>query len=249
MKRELIFWKTLAISLAIGMIVITIYALYSKSNQGLGIIDVERINVRDADGTVRFIIAGKDAMPSGGEVVNGIPQPIVRGNMPPVPGILYFNDDGMEVGGFAIHGMRDEEGNHFQFGVLTFDQYDGDQVFTTNFIDRGNTEDRMVATVFRWKDRPSNESASTYLKEYHHKIVGLSEEERLEFWANLPEGVGSDWKNTHERMTIGGSNKGGYGVFLSDDKGRNRASFFIDSENNAKLQFLNEAGEVVLTLP
>jgi len=52
-------------------------------------IDVERINVVDADGTVRMMIANRE----------NLPKPVLGGKElerqgPALPGIIFFNDDG-----------------------------------------------------------------------------------------------------------------------------------------------------------
>ena len=64
---------------------------------------VGRINVLDADGTLRMVISNKDRMHPG--VIDG--RTIVRER--PVAGLLFFNEAGDEVGGLTFTG-RDVNG-------------------------------------------------------------------------------------------------------------------------------------------
>src|SRR5260370_24546419 len=63
--------------------------------QNLGEITVERINVVDANGTLRLVIANKDRMHPG--VIDGVTIDRPR----PVAGLLFFNDEGDAVGGLT----------------------------------------------------------------------------------------------------------------------------------------------------
>src|SRR3989441_12910477 len=61
-------------------------------------ITVQRLNVVDANGTLRLVLAGKDRMHPG--VIDG--KTIDRRR--PVAGLIFFNDEGDEVGGLAVRG-------------------------------------------------------------------------------------------------------------------------------------------------
>src|SRR5204863_24601 len=78
--------------------------------QNLGEITVERINVVDANGTLRLVIANKDRMHPG--VLNGVTIDRSR----PVSGLIFFNDEGDEVGGLTyaghlVNGQRSASGS------------------------------------------------------------------------------------------------------------------------------------------
>src|SRR5690242_13051096 len=80
---------------------------------------VQRINVVDANGTLRLVISNKDRMHPG--VLDG--KVIDRPR--PVAGILFFNDVGDEVGGLAFSG-REVNGQGRANGSFTFDQWKQD---------------------------------------------------------------------------------------------------------------------------
>ena len=65
----------------------------APATQNLDELTVQRLNVTDANGTRRLVIAGKDRMHPG--VMDG--KTINRPR--PVAGIIFLNDEGDEVGG------------------------------------------------------------------------------------------------------------------------------------------------------
>src|SRR5204862_3065620 len=88
--------------------------------QNLGEITVERINVVDADGTLRLVISNKDRMHPG--VVGG--KTIQRAR--PYAGFIFFNDQGDEAGGLTLAG-GDANGRRAANAGLMFDQLGQDK--------------------------------------------------------------------------------------------------------------------------
>jgi len=68
-------------------------------------IDVQRINVREPDGTLRMVISDSAKLP--GVIVKGKEQPKVDR---PQAGMIFFNDEGSENGGLIFGGKRDAHG-------------------------------------------------------------------------------------------------------------------------------------------
>ena len=83
-------------------------------------ITVERLNVVDANGTLRLVIANKDRMHPG--VMDG--KTIDRPR--PVAGLIFFNDEGDEVGGLTYTGQEREGVRRADAGLM-FDQLKQDQ--------------------------------------------------------------------------------------------------------------------------
>src|SRR5260370_42495789 len=79
-------------SLAIVVLTTAAFRQASKA-QNLGEITVERINVVDANGTLRMVISNKDRQHPG--VIDGVTIDRPR----PVAGMLFFNDEGAGAGG------------------------------------------------------------------------------------------------------------------------------------------------------
>ena len=87
-------------------------------------INVQRINVREPDGTLRMVIADSAKLP--GVIVKGKEQPKVDR---PQAGMIFFNDEGSENGGLIFGGKRDAHGDVVDSGgSLSFDRYNANQV-------------------------------------------------------------------------------------------------------------------------
>jgi hypothetical protein len=96
LHRQLWFLRAYAVATALVLVVLSAAAFRqatpSSTAQNLGEITVERINVVDRNGTLRLVIANKDRMHPG--VLDG--KVIERQR--PVSGLIFFNDEGDEVG-------------------------------------------------------------------------------------------------------------------------------------------------------
>src|SRR5205809_6642026 len=106
---------------SLALVFLTTAALRQAGKpQNLGEITVERINVVDANGTLRLVISNKDRMHPG--VIGGKTLQRPR----PYAGFLFFNDQGDESGGLTFRG-REENGRRVADSGLMFDQLGQDQ--------------------------------------------------------------------------------------------------------------------------
>ncbi|KTT92676.1 hypothetical protein SB4_18220 [Sphingomonas sanguinis] len=113
-----------------------------------GTIDVERINVREPDGTLRLVIAGRDRFP--GEFLKGQEKP--RPDRRHAAGMLFLNDEGTENGGLIWAGKKDASGVHAG-ASLTFDRYEQDQTLQLLQTDSGNRHNAALII----NDQPSSQ--------------------------------------------------------------------------------------------
>ncbi|KAF1007223.1 MAG: hypothetical protein GAK28_01862 [Luteibacter sp.] len=87
-------------------------------------INVQRINVREPDGTLRMVISNSARLP--GVIVKGKEQPKEDR---PQAGMIFFNDEGSENGGLIFGGKRNDKGDIVDAGgALSFDRYNANQV-------------------------------------------------------------------------------------------------------------------------
>jgi hypothetical protein len=154
MNKELVFLRAFAATTVIGMVFITTSAFNKSGNQKFDVIDVERINVIEKDGTVKMIITNEGRFPNGTDKINGRPTNEERKKR---SGMLFFNEDGIECGGFIYDGKKSANG-HSSGLSLTYDQYDGDQVMQLLTQDYKEGKDRFVSSSLMFNDRPSKES-------------------------------------------------------------------------------------------
>ncbi len=244
MNRELVFLRTFALATVIGVFFITTSAFKKMGNQRFNEIDVERINIVEKDGTVKMVITNVDRFPHGNDTINGRPTNDDRKKR---SGMLFFNEDGIECGGFIYDGQKNENG-HSAGLSLTYDQYDGDQVMQLLATDFQQGDERIVSSGLTFNDRPSKESQ---LKTFEiMKELG-------ELRKTNPKAMREKYKEYEKqglvggavRVMIGKNRSENNGLFLFDDKGSPRAMFYVDKSNKAKLDFFDEKGEIIASFP
>lgn len=244
MNRELVFLRTFAVAVSIGVICLAGSGFRKSGNQKFDEIDVERINIVEKNGKVKMIITNTGRFPAGKDSINGRPTNSDRKKR---SGMLFFNEDGMECGGFIYDGQKTANG-HSAGLSLTYDQYDGDQVMQILTEDYREGDRRMVSSGLMFNDRPAKESQlrtaqiMKELDELGRKDPKAMEEKYRSYEAQgLVGGV--------PRMMLGKSRSENNGLFLFDDKGMPRAMFYVDKENNARLEFFDAGGKIVASFP
>lgn len=244
MNKELVFLRTFAVSTVVGILFIVSTAFKNSSNEKFSEIDVERINIVEKDGTVKMVITNVDRFPNGTDIINERPTNSDRKKR---SGILFFNEDGIECGGFIYDGKKNENG-HSSGLSLTYDQYDGDQVMQLLTQDVAQGDKRFVSSTLAFNDRPSKESQlktmeiMTELEELRKRDPKAMQEKQREYEAQgFLGGV--------PRVMLGKSRSQNNGLFLFDDKGMPKAMFYVDKENNAKLDFFDDKGNVIASFP
>ena len=242
-KKELIFLRTFALTTALGILTFATLAFKTTRNQKFGTIDVERINIVEKDGTTKMIITNIAEFPNGKDTINNRPVNVKRKKR---SGMLFFNEDGIECGGFIYDGQKKENG-HSAGMSLTFDTYDGDQAMQLLNTDSKRNGKRSIKSSLVFNDLAEN-----YTQEVGHKI-----------WAEL-NGIKDKkvWKEKYneytkkgligitKRLELGNLGKGRpNGLFLYDDDGNMRAMFCIDSENDVRLEMYDTKGNKVSSWP
>ncbi len=244
MNKELVFLRTFAVVCAIGVVFISMSAFQNKKNQKFTEIDVERINVVEKDGTVKMIITNVDRFPTGTAKINGRPTNETRKKR---SGMLFFNEDGIECGGFIYDGQKNKNG-HSSGLSLTYDQYDGDQVVQLKTEDYSEGNKRMVSSGLMFNDRPSKESqikTGQIMKE----LEALGKKDPAAADVKYKEYEAQGLVGGAPRMLIGKSRSESNGLFLFDNKGMPKAMFYVDKNNNAKLEFFDEKGGIIASFP
>jgi hypothetical protein len=244
MNRELIFLRAFAIATVLGMVFITTSAFKHGGNQKFSEIDVERINIVEKNGAVKMVITNVERFPNGNDQINGKPT---NENRKKRSGMLFFNEDGIECGGFIYDGQKTANG-HSAGLSLTYDQYDGDQVMQLLTKDYQEGDKRFVSSGLMFNDRPSKESqikTATIMKELGE--LGKKDPKVADEKYKMYEAQGL--VGGAPRVMLGKSRNENNGLFLFDNKGMPRAMFYVDKENNAKLDFFDEKGNTISSFP
>ena len=196
-------------------------------------ITVQRLDVVDANGTLRMVISNKDRMHPGQMDGKVIDRPR------PVAGLLFFNEEGDEVGGLTFTG-REVNGVRQANAGLMFDQFKQDQTIGFSYSEGGG---RRSAGFQVW-DR-----SDTRLGELIEKLNAANKiEDRAErdkaiaaVRAAAPPGP--------RRVFVGKNGERAATVSLADANGKPRLTLTVDAAGNPRIEFLDEAGKVVSKLP
>jgi hypothetical protein len=204
-------------------------------------IDAERINIREKDGRLRLVIANTDRMPGG--TIAGVDLKYRDGKRGGA-GMILFNDEGDEDGGFTWQG-KSADGTHSADGTIRFDNYRQNEAIGMTHSQQGDEKEsalqvwdspnapitadfaRQLVSVQAMADGPDKKAAYQAMLRQHETEVG----------------------HLTERVFVGRTKKDEAAVLLNDRKGRPRIRMAVDSSNAATLQFLDENGKVVYHLP
>jgi len=204
----------------------------SQRKQKFSEIDVERINVVEKNGSLRMVISNKERQHPG--IMDGKYQKEREGKR--ASGILFFNDKGDEMGGLTFRGNNGEG----QGGILTFDKFRSDQ--TIEFTHQEDKNGNYFAGL-RMNDQNKPLSDFFAKKEEINKLP--TKEARDAALKELREN-GEAFVN---RLFIGKSWNKKSLIQMSDAKGRMRLELSVEPSGNPKLNFLDENGKVIYSLP
>jgi hypothetical protein len=198
-------------------------------------LDVQRINLREPDGTLRLVISDKSKAP----------EIFIKGKEYPHPnrktaGMIFFNDEGSENGGLIFGGERSKDGTKQSYGHLSFDAYEQDQTMALESNQSGNDRD----TRLRIMDYPDYSIVD--LLDFMRSIKQLPPEQQKEkinaFYV--------EHGRPTTRLVLGrgmGKDSGDNSVMLglNDMQGRARIVMKVASDGTPSLQMFDSAGNVV----
>lgn len=195
-------------------------------------IDVERINIVEADGTLRMVISNRARQHPG--IVNG---KVIERSGPRPPGMIFFNQHGDEMGGL-IFGANGDVGH---FGQLTFDKVRGDQTIGFRHLEGDNG---AYATGIEMWQQP--EIPVDVMVERYRALDSIPDEERrsAEIQAMIDRG-----ELTTRRLFLGKGRNNTSSLELFDIRGEPRLRISVTAEGEPRLEFLDAEGNVTLRLP
>jgi hypothetical protein len=194
-------------------------------------VDVQRINVREPDGTLRMVIANTARMPGLYFKGNEWRHANRSG-----AGILFFNDEGTEDGGFGFDGSTEKNGVVSSGGNLSFDQYEQDQVLVLSQSEHAGHRSAGLQV----NDRPDHPMDIAFFSKLEDMPDGPEKRAAIKKLVDAGEGGA-------KRLFIGKAD-GTSAVALDDAKGKTRLLLSVDAKGAAAIQFLDADGKVVRTL-
>ena len=233
LRRQFFFLRAYAIVTSLALTVIAASAFRQTGNTASEL-TVQRLNVVDANGTLRMVLAGKDRMHPG--VMDGVTIDRPR----PVAGMLFFNDEGDEVGGLTYTGSAANGQGRANAGIM-FDQLKQDQTVGISYSEANG---RRSAGFQVW-DRSDTVRLSTLIKQLNEANQLPAGEQRdaaiAKIRATAPPGP--------RRVFVGKTQDRAATVALSDADGRPRLTLIVDAEGNPRIELLDAAGKVVARIP
>ncbi len=233
----------LVVSQTITLVVLTAVMLsgFVQTSTRFGEISAERINIVGADGKTVIAISNKARVP--GPVVGGTAYPVsVADGREHLAGMIFFNQDGDEMGGLVFNSFRLPNGKAAGIGHLSFDRFQDNQVLALQYKENA-TSVQAGLTVY---DRPGTGVFGRSLG-----LVRDAQAAGPERAAELRKELGTlsaDAGLGAERAFLGSRDRAAQ-LVLKDVKGRVRARLVVDADDAARLEFLDAAGQVTARFP
>src|ERR1041385_7863960 len=146
LERDVRFLKRYAVASTLVVAVLTLAAFRRQTQTRFDVIDVERINIVEPDGSYRMVLSNRPR--SIGPIYKGKPFGYPGGGR---PGIIFFNDEGTENGGLTFTGSTCTDsvsittgkecarGSYTASTHMSFDQFNSDQVLNFDYGDNGKS--------------------------------------------------------------------------------------------------------------
>jgi hypothetical protein len=191
-------------------------------------LDVQRINIREPDGTLRLVISNAALEP--GIIIDGHerPHPSRRS-----AGFLFYNEEGTENGGLIFDGKRDASGTVHSSGSLTFDRYKQDQM--VQILGQEDGPERVAGILVN--DQPEEPMDFAAID----RVMKLTGEAQKD--AEKAAHLGST-----RRAFVGRGTDGASEVVLSDADGVRRLRLHVAADGQAAIEFLDKDGKTVRTI-
>ncbi len=192
-------------------------------------IDVERINIREPDGTLRMVLSNRAEFPGLVHRQQEHPHP----GRTHAAGMLFYNDEGTENGGLIYSGRTTENG--VEAGAsLTFDRYEQDQV--VQLLQTESGPHSMAGLIV--SDRPSGPIDPAASAAVYAAADGAEREAAIRA-ANI---------GGASRLFLGRSRDRNSMIMLQDANGIPRLSFMVTPEGQAAINFHDENGQPTKTI-
>lgn len=231
LRRQLAFFRIYTIVSSLALIGLGT-AAFTQSTQKFGHISAERLDIVDANGTLRMVISNKDRQHPG--VIEG--RTIDRPR--PYAGMLFFNEAGDEVGGLTFTG-REVDGQPRANAGMMFDQFRQDQTIGISYQESNG---RRSAGLQVWDRADTGLGTLVDALNAANKLTDRAERDKALAAARAAAPAGP------RRLFVGKNSDKSAIVSLADADGRPRLNITVDATGNPRIEFLDAAGKVVNTL-
>lgn len=234
LRRQLRLLQAYAVLSFLLLVFLAAAALVQPSSPAkMDELTVQRLNVADANGTLRMVISNKDRMHPG--VMDGVAINRPR----PFAGMLFFNDEGDEVGGLTYTG-QEQEGDRRASAGLSFDQLKQDETITIRYSE---TNGERTAGLFVWDRSDTRLTELIRSLNAANAIADAAAREKAIKAARAAAQPG------RRRVFVGKNPDRSATVSLADADGKPRLTLKVAADGAATIEFLDADGKVVQRIP
>jgi len=213
--------------LFLGMIMTVFIVLDHKRNSS--VLDVERINIREADGTIKLVLSNK-ARQHPGRMLGKDLEPRER-----EAGLIFFNSDGDECGGLVYDNDKESAGM-----VYSIDKYQDDQIMQLQYMEDTQTKKRKYGLQL-WSY--GKEDAFAERQDRYKELTTSGSKQVRDSAVTIMRNEGL---LATDRMFLGKNYKDEIGLFIHDNQGRPRIRIMVDKNNQAILETVDTLGNVTV---
>jgi hypothetical protein len=243
LARDVRLLKVYAVFTTVCLVVLALAVFQVERKQKFGELNVERINIVEPDGRVDMVITDKMHFPP--PMWKGKPMEIGRQGMASegMPGIIFYNAEGDEAGGLAFS-SSDRNGKHQAGTALMFDQYEQDELVGIEY-DEENGE--RTAGLHVW-ERPNTPLMDLIRKSQALQNMPEGPAKQAAMKASQEAGARGEFGG-QSRVFVGKNPKDTSEVTLADAQGKPRIRMTVEGGGQARLEFLDQDGKVLYSLP
>ena len=235
LRRQIRALQAFAGGASVALVVLLSLGLAQpNAPQRIDELTVQRLNVADANGTLRMVLSNKDRMHPG--VMDG--KTIDRPR--PVAGLLFFNDVGDEVGGLTFTG-QEANGQGAANAGLMFDQWKQDQTIGIQYSESSGQRSAGLQVWDRSDTQRLSElidalNAANALKDADARTAAI-------------QAARAKAQPGNQRLFVGKDRSRASVVNLFDANGKARLVLKVEADGSASIEFLDAEGKVTSRLP
>lgn len=212
-------------------------------------IDVERINIVEADGTLKLALFNSARLKRGldGDKRSGSGR---------ISGMLFYNEEGYETGGLVFDGKKIAGGQDSGIGLM-FDGYRQDQSIALQHNERKDSTSSYYEDGLKITSRPDRSDVKEEYDFYallNPKKFGDDDTPKLTKSEidSIEIALSAQNKIAQRRLFIGskrGNNGEGWfdesGLYIKNKYGKDMIKIYVDNNNIPKIEILDSLGKTI----
>jgi len=240
--------------LSLGLLICNIILLvinFSDKNKSPKFeeIDVERINIVEADGTLKLAIFNSNRLTKGSDGDK-------RAGTGSISGMLFYNQEGYETGGLVFDGKKIKGGQDSGIGLM-FDGYRQDQTIALQHNELKDSLNSYYEDGLKISSRPDRtdvkEEYAFYALKYPEKFGDENTPKLNQSQLDSVEFLLSRQNKVAQRRLFLGSTRGNQGdgwfdesgLYIKNKYGKDMIRIYVNENNEAKFEVLDTLGNTI----